>query len=106
MEPECGKKTYTCSGGTPHYFLDGGTIGVGKKHILGWGGHHTYFIDGANNWVGAPHNIERSRYPSKSSFLAILTSTFGVGKKHILGGGDTAHILLMEQTKGGDTAQH
>ena len=38
----------------------GGTIGVGKKHILGCGGDtaHTFLMGGTIG-VGTPHNIER-----------------------------------------------
>ena len=48
------KGTELHRGGHHTYFLDGGTIGVEKKHILGGGAHSTYFFDG----VVTPHNID------------------------------------------------
>ena len=72
------EKSYTCRGGHRTYFLDGGTIGVGKN--ISWvGGTPHILFDGANNWVGTPHNIERTRHPSNSSFLTSLTSIWSAG---------------------------
>ena len=42
------RKTYTGCVEHPTYWLDGETIGVWGKQILG-GGHRTYFVDGGNN---------------------------------------------------------
>ena len=73
------QKHLLAGGGHRTYFLDGGTIGVGKN--ISWvGGTPHILFDGANNWVGTPHNIERTRHPSNSSFLTSLTSIWSAGR--------------------------
>ena len=96
------KENVYWKGGHCTYFHDGGTIGVGKKHILGEEDTAHSLLMGQT--IGRGHRTalkDQDTHQIPASYVASLTSIFVVGKKDILVGGDTAHTVLMEQTRGG-----